>query len=258
MQREECINASVFIGGLNPTKRYHISLVGERGLGFSDRCVQRNTGFTDLTGHRIYRFSFPLIACGPSEFGTITANVREALSGELVATKTTEVMVAPAPPMMEIASYTLGDDGCNLGIPFGEPSSAGGWTENGAAYSATTALFLGTPVVSLFATIAQGGSTGLFCVVGALERTVSSRQEGEAIHTISVTMTKKNGDTRWVNRVQTCTYSGLTCWSLNNTFTNKSLLGKIKRGDRFDLAGNHRITSGDDTISFSTSISVQE
>ena len=140
MERQGCVDANVSISGLDRNERYYISLATERGLGFSNQSAQRNLGFANLTGHRIYKFYFPLIACGRREFGTVTAEVRESPSNKLVATKTAEVTVAPERPVM--GSY-LHKKECLLTALFGELSSAGGWMSNGAAYSATTALFSG-------------------------------------------------------------------------------------------------------------------
>ncbi len=124
MERQGCVDANVSISGLDRNKRYYISLATERGLGFSNQCAQRNLGFANLTGHRIYKFYFPLIACGRREFGTVTAEVRESPSNKLVATKTAEVTVAPERPVM--GSY-LHKKECLLTALFGELSSAGGW-----------------------------------------------------------------------------------------------------------------------------------
>ena len=252
MERQGCVDANVSISGLDRNERYYISLATERGLGFSNQSAQRNLGFANLTGHRIYKFYFPLIACGRREFGTVTAEVRESPSNKLVATKTAEVTVAPERPVM--GSY-LHKKECLLTALFGELSSAGGWMSNGAAYSATTALFSGVSLVGTAATL--GSPPSFYCVVGALETSASSRAEGDGIHTVSVTMTKKNGDTRLINKVATCTYRFGVCGIMRRAFTNESHLAKIRGRDRFDLVGNHRITLGNETITFRTSTSVQ-
>ena len=78
------------------------------------------------------------------------------------------------------------------------------------------------------------------------------------IHTVSVTMVKKNGDTRWINRIQTCTYRFGVCGAMPRAFTIESHLARVGGGDRFDRVGNHRITVGNESINFGTSTSVQE
>ena len=104
----------------------------------------------------------------------------------------------------------------------------------------------------------HGNITTLYCVVGALKTSAASRPEGDGIHTVSVTMTMKDGETRWINGVQTCTYRGGTCWSMPRVFTNGYHTAVVGVRDRFDLVGNHRITLGNETITFKTSTSVQE
>ena len=256
MERQGCVDANVSVSGLDRNKRYYISLTTERGLGFSNQCAQRNIGFPNLTGHRTYKFYFPLIACGSWEFGTVTAQVRESPSGDLLAEKTAEVMVEPAPPVMGSLSYEHGN--CALGTLFGTPSTSGGWLRNGAAYSATTALFVGFPSLSVPTSMVHGNITTLYCVAGAFEASAASRPEGDGIHTVSVTMTMNDGETRWINRVQTCTYRGGTCWSMSRVFTNGYHTAVVGGRDRFDLVGNHRITLGNETITLKTSTSVQE
>ena len=217
MEREGCVDANVSVSGLDRNKRYYISLASERGLGFSNQVRPAEPRFRQshrtpnlqilLPAHRLWALG---------QFGTVTAEVRESpRPTKLVATKTAEVTVAPERPVM--GSY-LHKKECLLTALFGEPSSAGGWMSNGAAYSATTALFSGVSLVGTAATL--GSPPSFCCVVGALETSASSRAEGDGIHTVSVTMTKKNGDTRLINKVATCTYRFGVCGIMRRAFTN--------------------------------------
>ncbi len=136
-------------------------------------------------------FSFPLIACGHYKFGEITATVSQAPLHEVVATKTVEVMVAPEPPPMEISSY-LHDDECYLGTPLGTRGAAGGWMEDGGAYSVGTTIYLGIPPSSIALGILWANADQ-FCMVGAVEKSASSRAEGDGLHTIVLTKTQADG-----------------------------------------------------------------
>ena len=249
MDGTECDNASVFIGGLLRTERYHIVLTTTDGLGFHAQCsARRSTGFTNLEGHRTYRYSFPLWACaGGYPHGTITATVVRAPLGNEVATKTYDVMVAPPPPSG--VRSIVHEDGCQIEIVAGTPQVAAGRTPDGGAYAVQTTMYMGVPLSTVVMTGLSKQLPKQYCMVGGIETSAASRPQGDAVHTVVLTRTGTN--TRSTRAERTCGYDSVSCgWRL---LTARSILFDVTAGDRFDLSSTHEITFGSHSIELETS-----
>ena len=238
MDGTECDNASVFIGGLLRTERYHIVLTTTDGLGFHAQCsARRSTGFTNLEGHRTYRYSFPLWACaGGYPHGTITATVVRAPLGNEVATKTYDVMVAPPPPSG--VQSIVHEDGCQIEIVAGTPQVAAGRTPDGGAYAVQTTMYMGVPLSTV---VMSGLSKQLpkqYCMVGGIETSA-----------VPSPSTPSYSPERAPTRGDSCGEDSMN----RRLLTARSILFDVTAGDRFDLSSTHEITFGSHSIELETS-----